>query len=119
MPVPDAPASFSLESDDEEEECETYGPEPSVSHDPDFLPTSSCEPHLTTQGELNDLVRVLELPKNKAELLGSRLQQWNLLAGDVRVSMFCDRQKDFVPSFFMEGDLVACNNIDGSPQHYS
>ncbi|XP_065449041.1 uncharacterized protein LOC103306399 isoform X1 [Chrysemys picta bellii] len=27
--------------------------------------------------------------------------------------MFRDRQKDLVPFCFMEGDLVACNNIDG------
>ncbi|XP_050813874.1 uncharacterized protein LOC127053346 [Gopherus flavomarginatus] len=81
LPVPDAPESFSLESDEEEEEDETSGPEPSMSQDPHFLPSSSSEPHLITQGELNDLVRDLELPKSKAELLGSRLQQWNLLAG--------------------------------------
>ena len=37
-----------------------------------LIPPSS-EPHLLTQGELNDLVRDLELPKNKAELLGSKL----------------------------------------------
>ncbi|XP_050783868.1 zinc finger protein 701-like [Gopherus flavomarginatus] len=73
-PVPDAPESFSLESEEEEEEDETSGPEPSVSQDPHFLPSSSSEPHLITQGELNDLVRDLELPKSKAELLGSRLQ---------------------------------------------
>ncbi|XP_065444006.1 uncharacterized protein LOC101953070 isoform X3 [Chrysemys picta bellii] len=111
--VPDAPESFSLDSDEEEEEDETSGPESSMSQDPHFLPSSSSEPHFLTQGEVNDLVRDLELPKSKAELLGSRLQQWNLLAGDVRVSMFCDRQKDLVPFFFMEGDLVACNSIDG------
>ncbi|KAL4717512.1 hypothetical protein ACJJTC_000661 [Scirpophaga incertulas] len=33
------------------------------------------EPHMITQSELNDLVRDLNLPKYKAELLGSRLQQ--------------------------------------------
>ncbi|XP_061419594.1 uncharacterized protein LOC133349820 isoform X1 [Lethenteron reissneri] len=99
-----------LESDEGEDE--TSGPEPSRSHDLDFLPSSSSEPHLITQGELKDLVRNLELPKRKAELLGSRLQQWNILAGDVRVSMFHDHQKDLVTFFFMKGDLVACN-IDG------
>ena len=35
--------------------------------------------HRNTLEELNDLVRDLDLAKSKAELLGSRLQQWNLL----------------------------------------
>ena len=52
-------------------------------NDPDFEQTTSNKPHLITQSELNDLVRDLHLPKNKAELLGSRLQQWNLLAVEV------------------------------------
>ena len=45
---------------------------------PDFeLPHSSPEPHLISQSLLDNLVRDLELPKGKAEMLGSRLQQWN------------------------------------------
>ena len=36
--------------------------------------TSSCKPHLLTQGELNDLVQDLKLSKKQAELLGSRLR---------------------------------------------
>ena len=113
LPVPDAPEPFSLESDEEDEEDETSGPEPSMSHDPDCVPSSSPEPHIITQCELNDLVGDLVLPNSKAELLGSRLQQWHLLAGDVWVSYFRDRQKDLEPFFFMEGHLVACNNING------
>lgn len=35
----------------------------------------SFEPHLITQSELNDLVRVIDLSKVQAELLGSRLKQ--------------------------------------------
>lgn len=45
----------------------------------DFIP-EGAEPHLVTQAELNDLVRDLELSKDKSELLGSRLAQWRLLA---------------------------------------
>lgn len=45
----------------------------------DYLPSTDSSNHKMTQGELNDLIRDLELPKNKAELLASRLQQWNFL----------------------------------------
>jgi len=37
---------------------------------------------------LNGLIRDLDLPKNKAELLGSRLQQWNPLKENVRISVY-------------------------------
>jgi hypothetical protein len=80
--------------------------------DPDF-PPSSPEPHFIKQGDLNDLVRDLELPKSKAELLGSRLQQWYLPADGVTVSVSRERQKGLVTFFFMKVDLVACNNVDG------
>jgi len=45
----------------------------------DFDPTcagacSSNEPYLLTQGNLNDIVRDLNLSKKQAELLGSRLR---------------------------------------------
>jgi len=47
--------------------------------------TSSNEPHLLTQGDLNDVVRALNLSKKQAELLGSRLKAWNLLHEDTKV----------------------------------
>jgi len=46
-----------------------------------------------TQEELNDLIRDLDLPKCKAELLGSRLQQWKLLKESVRISVYCKSTK--------------------------
>ncbi|XP_073533089.1 uncharacterized protein [Phyllobates terribilis] len=80
LPVPKAPETFSVESSEEEEGAWCH--EASSSHDPDFLSATSTEPHLITQSDLNDLVSDLDLPKIKAELLGSRLQQWNLLASN-------------------------------------
>jgi putative ubiquitin-RnfH superfamily antitoxin RatB of RatAB toxin-antitoxin module len=44
--------------------------------------------HRITQEELNDLIRDVDLPKSKAELLSSRLQQWNLLKENVRISVY-------------------------------
>jgi len=49
----------------------------SPSRDADYLPSTDSSNHKITEGELSDLIRDLELPKNKAELLASRLQQWN------------------------------------------
>ena len=62
---------------------------------------------------VKDLLRNLDLTKSKAEILGSRLQQWNLLDGKVKTS-FRDRNKSLV-SFFnvSNNNLVSCNDIHG------
>jgi hypothetical protein len=73
---------------------------------PDFQPSTSNEPHLNSQGELNDLVRDLNLSKSQAELLGSRLQGWNLLQTNTNTSTFRFRQKDIAQYFTSAGDLV-------------
>jgi len=72
LPVPELPESFLLESDEEQHENESTETETELAmflQDPDFIPSSSSEPRLITQGELNDLVRDLQLPKSKAKLL--------------------------------------------------
>jgi len=69
-----------------------------------------------TQEELNDLIRDLDLPKSKAEMLGLRLQQWNLLKENVRISVYRKRQEGLVQFFKMERDLVACTDIYGLMQ---
>ena len=48
-----------------------------------------------TQSELNDLIRELQLTKEKSELLGSRLREKNMLASGVKFSWYRNREKEF------------------------
>lgn len=75
--------------------------------------TDNKEPQLITQSRLNDLVRDLQLSKSKAELLGSRLQQWNLLASETRVSIYRSRSERFSKYFLRHDEFVYCSDING------
>jgi hypothetical protein len=72
---------------------------------------SSSEPHLLTQGDLNDLVRDLNLPKKPAEPLSSRLKWWSLLHQDIEICFFRNRQIEIKEFFSQENDLVFCNDV--------
>lgn len=95
-------------------------------NDPDFEEIST-NPHLLTQGDLNDLVRDLDLSKKQAELLGSRLKGWNLLHHETKICYFRSRDEYFKKFFSQDGDLVYCNdvnsvmeilNIEFDPSHW-
>jgi len=49
----------------------------------------------------------------KAELLASRLKQWNLLEKNVQISSFRSPHQQLGPFFTKEGDLVFCYVVDG------
>ena len=76
LPVPEPTKEYNLNSEMEEEDTEKTGPHGEQPTYPDFQGPASGSPHRLTQNELNDLVRDLELPKVKAELLASRMKQW-------------------------------------------
>jgi hypothetical protein len=74
LPVPVPPQQYTLDSDEEPTENQEKTPQPSTSTDADFpADVQFNELHRIRQEELNDLIRDLNLPKSKAELLGSRL----------------------------------------------
>jgi hypothetical protein len=75
--------------------------------------STSKSPHLISQSELHDLARDLDLPKEKSELLGSRLKQWNLLQPDVCVTAFRKRHDLYVDFYSKDGDLIYCNDVVG------
>jgi hypothetical protein len=64
---------------------------PSTSSDPSYFPQSCQEPQLIEQSELSDPICDPNMSRQQAELLGSRLQQWNLLAEGTGISVFRKR----------------------------
>ena len=89
LPIPEPCEIDLLSSDDAESSEECSVSEAWTSRNKEFGITT--EPHLINESKLNDLVRDLDLPKVKAELLVSRLKQWNLLQRGVKVCSFCTR----------------------------
>ena len=80
LPVPEHPDNFAIYSDDEDSvSSNSEEHHPSASRDAEYLPSTDSSNHRSTEGEVTDPIRDLELPKNKAELLVSRLEEWNLL----------------------------------------
>jgi hypothetical protein len=77
------------------------------------VPSTDSSHHTITKGELNVLIRDLELPKNKTQLLASRLQQWNLLHHSVKVTKFRTRKHEFEQFFKTVGYFTYCKHIDG------
>jgi len=113
-PVPEPPDNFAMYSDDEDSvSSNSEEQQPSASRDADYLPSIDFSNHKTTEGELNDLIKDLELPKNKAELLASMLQQWNLLNHSVKVTTFRTRNQEFEQFFKTVGYFTYCKDIDG------
>lgn len=103
-PVPSCPADHNIivSSCEEDDDDNTFE-----------LDAQEQKPHLLNQGDLNDLVRDLSLSKEKAELLGSRLRQWNLLESNTKTSLFRTRHSYMSQFFEMKDKLTFCNDING------
>ena len=75
--------------------------------------TEEKKPVLVNQERLNDLVRDISLSKEKAEVLASRLKQWNLLEAGTKISSFRDRHKTLSSYFETQDGICFCRNING------
>ena len=80
----------------------------------DFDPTfagafSSNEPHLLTQGNLNDIVRDLNLSKSKLNFQAPG--QRDLLRQNTKVCLYRGCHKEFKNFVFQEDGVVFCNDV--------
>ena len=81
--------------------------------DDDELYTTDETLQTFSHADLNDLVRDLNLPKESAELLASRLKEKYLLDHTARATYFRNRHQELMQFFVKERDLVFCNTIAG------
>ncbi|XP_073511089.1 uncharacterized protein [Phyllobates terribilis] len=111
LPVPtpskrDQPSSGKISKSDSEEDI----------GDQDYVFTDAAEerrPYFPNQKDVNDLIRDLHLTKSNAELLTSRLKQWNLLVESLQITDQRKRQQTFSNFFIREDGLCFCNNVAG------
>ena len=84
-----------------------------MSSDFELVTASSNTPVFINQSMLNNLVRDMASPKYKAEILGSRLKQWNLLEQETKISKFRHRNEKLSSFFDYYNGLCFCNDVDG------
>ena len=112
LPVPSPPNQNVRDENDELCDSESSGSSSAERKDPSYQVADSI-PQLVTQATLNDLVRDLGLSKRKSELLGSRLQEWNLLHADASVTVYRNREVKLVRFYTYDGKLTFCNDVSG------
>lgn len=108
MPIPVPPSTSEITENDS-------SPEEEGNNDDEMYVDDSKEKEikLINQERLNDLVRDLSLSKENAELLGSRLQQWNLLENGTKVSIFRKRHVALAVFFKEENGACFCTDVNG------
>lgn len=74
--------------------------------DDEYKPEEDFAPKLFSQNELNALTHDLNLTKDAAELLGSRLKAKHLLLSGVSFSWCSNREKALLQFFKGEGSMV-------------
>ena len=73
----------------------------------------STNPKRFSQGQLNDLVRDLNLYKESSELSASRLGEHGSLDSGTKITFYRNRDDLLLRFFTMEDDFVICNYLPG------
>jgi hypothetical protein len=111
-PVPIPPSSDAIDNEESDtvdnNDSDTGAMEYTCDPDSDIK-----KPHLISQAELDDLVRDLTLSKEKSELLGSRLKEWNLLQRGATVAHFRHRHMKFAAYYSVEHGFCFCHDVTG------
>ena len=108
-PIPTAPTECTVDEETQEESSLSSATNDS---DSDYYQPGE-DIHLINDAELCDLVRDLALTKGQAELLGSRLQEFHLLAPGTTTSQFRNRHKELVQFFAMSDSICYCTDVQG------
>ena len=112
LPVPQPPTEKEdTLSVDEGASTSTESEEDLIESDPSFQHESA--PLLINQERLNDLVRDLYLSKDNAKVLGSMLQQWNLLEPGTTISSFRIRNQSLARYYASAENICYCKDIEG------
>ena len=72
----------------------------------------SSEPNRFNQDDLSDLIRDLNLPKESAELLASRIKERNFLQAKTNITFYRNREAKFLPYFKQYEEIVVCNDVE-------
>ena len=107
LPIPQPPTTHTLSSTSSEDD------------DADFeadIQYSIKDPHSPNRKKLDDLTRDLGLTKAKADILSSRLREWNLLAPSCKISKPRKRHVIFANFYAMSSNsdhpsLCYCTDI--------
>ena len=84
-----------------------------LDNDDDFdYDECSSEPNRFNKDDLSDLIRDLNLSKESAELLASRLKERNFLKPKTKVTFYRNRDAEFLPYFKQYEEIVVCNDVE-------
>ena len=75
--------------------------------------SSSTIPKQSKQEEVSDMMRDINLPKEAAETLASRLKDKNCLRTGTSITFYRMSEKELLTYFSEEEELVYCNSIKG------